>query len=832
MHSSNPSFMTKMIKKLSILFLLSIPLSGWAQKNLKLWYKEPAKTWTEALPLGNGKIGAMVFGGVEEDLIQLNDATYWSGGPVKTNVNPNAYESLLLAREALLKNADYGKANEYAKKMQGYYSESYLPLGDLRISQKFKESIHTTQYQRSLNISEAIATTKFAVNGVTYQRQLFTSAPDQVMVIKLTASKAKALDIKISTSNPLKYENAKLSNNEIAMFGKAPSHAAPVYVNTKNPLTYEDANCRGMRYALRIKGASSDGQTEADSTGLHIFNATEIIIYVVSATSFNGFDQCPASNLVDEKKISRDNLAMAAKKGWTILLNNHLRDFYNYFNRVNFELNNPNLANNNLPTNERLMRYAEGAKDPSLETLYFQYGRYLLISSSRQKGVPANLQGIWNNEVRPPWSSNYTTNINVQMNYWPAEAVNLSEMHLPFLDFIKNASITGAVTAKEFYHTNGWAVHHNSDIWALSNPVGDLGNGDPMWANWTMGSPWLAQHLWWHYEFTQDKNFLKNTAYPLMKGAAEFCLDFLITDEKGNLITAPSVSPENEFIDEKGKRGTVSIATTMDMSIIWDLFTNIIAASKVLGIDQEFRKLIIDKRDKLYTLKIGKNGDIQEWYKDWKAVDPHHRHVSHLFGLFPGKQISPILTPEYAAAAKKTLELRGDAGTGWSLAWKINFWAKLLDGDHAYTMIRTLLRLTGQEGTNYANGGGTYANLFDAHPPFQIDGNFGAIAGMTEMLLQSEAGEIYLLPALPTAWSGGAISGLKARGNFEVGINWKLNKLVSAQISSLIGGKCKIRTNIPIKIEGVKTISIKDNFGYVTSFLTSRGKKYNVVATN
>jgi alpha-L-fucosidase 2 len=460
--------------------------------------------------------------------------------------------------------------------------------------------------------------------------------------------------------------------------------------------------------------------------------------------------------------------------------------------------------------------------------MYFQYGRYLLISSSRPGGAPANLQGIWNKELRPPWSSNYTTNINLQMNYWPSEPVNLSEMHLPLMDFIKNAAVTGAVTAREFYHANGWAVHHNSDLWALSNPVGDKGKGDPTWANWTMGSPWLCQHLWTHYQFTKDKKFLKETAYPLMKGAAAFCLDWLVTDKNGLLVTAPSVSPENTFIDDNGKKGSVSVATTMDMSIIWDLFTNIIEASQELNTDKAYRDMIIEKRSRLFPLHIGKKGNLQEWYKDWEDTDPHHRHVSHLFGLYPGRQISPISTPAFAAASKKTLELRGDAGTGWSLAWKINFWARLLDGNHAYTMIRSLLHLTGQAGTNYANGGGSYVNLFDAHPPFQIDGNFGGISGMAEMLLQSHSAEIALLPALPDAWKEGSIKGLKARGNYEVSMNWKDGRLTGAELISLSGGTCRLRTSMQVSVQGVSAKSASDAHGYVIEFNTEKGKKYRV----
>ncbi|MCO5936121.1 glycoside hydrolase family 95 protein [Mucilaginibacter sp. RB4R14] len=822
--------MLKKIYLITIVLFISINLL-FAQSNTKLWYKQPATTWTEALPLGNGRLGAMVFGKVDEEIIQLNESTLWSGGPVKTNVNPEAHTYLPQIREALLKNQDYSLAAKLSKKMQGLYSQSYLPLGDLVIKQAFKDA-SPASYYRDLNIQDAITTTRFKIDGTEFTRQVFASAPDQVIVIRLTADKPKQLTFKVGTKSLLNYKNMVVSKNELVMKGKAPSHVDPVYYNpNKEPVKYENSDsCNGMRYELRVKALSNDGTVQTDTNGIDVKNASEVLILLSAATSFNGFDKCPDLEGKDESKLAQQYLNAATQKPFTNLLKTHLSDYHKYFNRVTLIIkNNPLNTNYSLPTDERLIGYTKGGQDPGLETLYFQYGRYLLISSSRPGGTAANLQGIWNKELRAPWSSNYTININTQMNYWPAEVTNLSEMHEPLFDLIKGIAKTGKTTAKEFYNMNGWVAHHNSDIWALSNPVGDKGQGDPKWANWVMGGNWLSQHLWEHYRFTGNKKFLKETAYPLMKGAALFSLDWLVEDKDGYLVTAPSSSPENDFIYAKDKSAGISMATTMDMSIIWDLFTNLIDASKELGMDQDFQKLLIEKKKKLYPLHIGDKGNLQEWYKDWEDIEPQHRHVSHLFGLHPGRQISPISTPEFANAAKKTLEIRGDDGTGWSIAWKMNFWARLLDGNHTYKLLRQLLKATNVTTTEMSNAGGTYPNLFDAHPPFQIDGNFGGTAGMAEMLIQSHLNEIHLLPALPDAWMQGVVKGLKARGGFKVSMKWSNNKLTYAEIKSLVGNTCKIRTGIPVKVKGLNLNTELTKNGYVMSFPTQKGKTYELI---
>lgn len=822
-----------MKKKFCLFFPVIIVCNVFSQQtDQTLWYKQPARVWTEALPVGNGRLGAMVFGGVEKELLQLNESSLWTGGPIQNNINPESKNYLPLVREALF-NKDYDKATALVKKMQGLFSESYLPMADLVIEQDFGGK-QPTNYKRSLSIKDALSTTIFTIDNVQYKREVFISALSQVIVIKISASKTNKITATIKTSSQVPYHNGVAGKDLLTLKGKAPAHADPNYFRAnKEPVIYSDTNnCRGMRFEMLVKALHKGGTVITDTTGIHISNASEVTLILSAATSFNGFDKCPDKEGKDEHQLALNYLNKALLKPFSVLWNEHEKDYHNLYNRVSLTLNNNESTKDTLPTDERLDAYTNDGNDDGLESLYFQYGRYLLIASSRTRNVPANLQGIWNKELRPPWSANYTTNINVQMNYWPSEVCNLSELHQPMFDLIEHLSVTGAGTAKEFYGMHGWVVHHNSDIWALSNPVGDKGKGDPKWANWSMGANWLCRDLWEHYLFTGNKKFLRDTAYPLMKGAAQFTFEWLTTDSSGYLVTAPSGSPENEYVYDGNRKSGISIASTMDMSIIRDLFSNLIAAEKILNTDKAFIDSVIAKKNKLFPFKIGHKGNLQEWYQDYEDVEPHHRHVSHLYALHPSNQISPVTTPELSDAAKRTLELRGDDGTGWSLAWKVNFWARLLDGDHAYKLYRNLLRLTKETATDYGSHGGAYPNLFDAHPPFQIDGNFAGTAGVAEMLLQSHLSWIQLLPALPSAWKEGHVKGLVARGNFEIEMWWKEGKLIKAFILSKMGGECRLLTKEKFVVKASKILSqhplTRKNELMETVFATTAGKKYEL----
>jgi len=722
---------------------------------LRLWYRQPAKEWVEALPIGSGRMGAMVFGGVAAERLQLNEDTLWAGGPYDP-ANPEALKALPEIR-ALIDAGDYAKATEVADARfmaTPKRQMSYQTIGDLKLAFPGLDG-QPTAYVRDLDLDGAIATTRFAVGGTTYTRQVIGSYPDRVIAVRLSADKGRAISVDLSFDSPLKSKPvSSVEGRDTLILAGANDSQQDIPAK----LTFE----------CRVQVLNKGGTLNARDGVLSVADADEVLLLIAAATSYRRFDDVGG----DPVAINKAVLAKASAKGWRTLLAAHQTDHRALFRRVGVDFGTTTAALN--PTDERI-KVSQTTDDPALAALYYQYGRYLLIACSRPGGQAANLQGVWNDKTFPPWGGKYTININTEMNYWPAEPTGLAECVTPLIEMVRDLSVTGARTAKVMYDARGWVAHHNTDLWRASGPIDGAKFGV-----WPTGGAWLCKHLWDHYDYSRDRAYLADV-YPLMRGSALFFLDALVVDPKsGKLVTNPSISPENSH----GHGSSLTAGPTMDQAIIRDLFTACIKSAAILGNDADFAAQLTAAREKLAPYKIGKNGQLQEWQEDWDADadDIHHRHVSHLYGVFPSDQIAVDTTPKLADAAKVSLNTRGDISTGWAIAWRLNLWSRLGDGDRAHRILSLLL---GPERT--------YPNMFDAHPPFQIDGNFGGTSGMTEMILQSRNDQILLLPALPSTWPTGHLTGLRARGAVGVDVIWARGQLETAVLTAAADGRHHVR---------------------------------------